>query len=968
MATTSSSGKLPERVSAATEPLGTSGAKVTSLSWVRSIGDVVGSIPVTMRGVFRKIVEETYVHASGFVRAQNASTALKEMFDNGKTPVALNSLRAPTIQASSAFLASVADKSALQEINNIVASSQRKCHREMIKAKQDEATFFLTQYLSREAFGTTWTVGANDVITHLSQAFPGGTSAELASECRAFTSQSELYRTAIMELASTSFLHSLQSKDKRRKTKTKEDVEMADAATNINSRTIASMVDNVLSRRKQSIKDKKAHAGVFHLYVVPSAMVQGTDPPSVNNRKRERSTESCQTHQESAKCQKTQGKTRREARHLQEAQAVTTRGKETHFTASGSVRCLAPRRQSLEGRFPFSTSAAVFQRLIDTPVFLLERIRGFHPGVHKQMDVCLPKEIEYFLALNIKYCFPITLDLTVPVAAFEGLCHRLRIRWKYRSEKPKPLPGGLTLQASGFVAAHGPSFLEQGISIGRKSLLSQLGDVEPADFRVIPPRLLEGLSCSPQQVRRFLSLNQYMAFITDKNLGIAVVKRDWYETQVLTHLATSSTYVIVPDFPVQDIEDEKDSLLSSVSFITGTLAKFMAEETDMDAPVFHAIPKIHKTPWSIRPIVPMHSYVTNRLAQFVQVMLHPLEACFPWVCTSSKSFVWKLLRYGRRHDHAGRQLLSGDVRSMYTNVPRKELCDVIRKVLKRKSKYPDHLQDFLVRSVAFLNNTVFFRFKDQVYHQLEGIAMGLPCGPSLANLYLAYFEEEQNVGDIPFYQRYIDDCFAVDFSADNVLKVLAPGLVLDWVTSQELPFLDVFVHFHGQSLCVSPHTKRLNHYQFLPWSSAHPRHVKKGTIKAELLRAAHSSAKESYFLDRREAFRKILSIRGYPERVVSDWFTQVEWKFPGSGPPYKKEVAPLDALFVPTRYNPAWTSVTFQGIYDEMYAYWRKTVPVSETLPFPTKVMKSLSRTKSMWDFVRKVNKEVLSSDREASL
>ncbi len=60
--------------------------------------------------------------------------------------------------------------------------------------------------------------------------------------------------------------------------------------------------------------------------------------------------------------------------------------------------------------------------------------------------------------------------------------------------------------------------------------------------------------------------------------------------------------------------------------------------------------------------------------------------------------------------------------------------------------------------------------------------------------------------------------------------------------------------------------------------------------------------------------------------------------------------------------------VTFQGIYDEMYAYWRKTVPASEALPFPTKVMKSLSRTKSMWDFVRKVNKEVLSSDREASL
>jgi hypothetical protein len=116
---------------------------------------------------------------------------------------------------------------------------------------------------------------------------------------------------------------------------------------------------------------------------------------------------------------------------------------------------------------------------------------------------------------------------------------------------------------------------------------------------------------------------------------------------------------------------------------------------------------------------------------------------------------------------------------MYINVPRKKLCDVIRKVLKRKSKYLDHLQNFLVRSVAFLNNTIFFRFKDQVYYQLEGIAMGLPCDPSLANLYLAHFEEEQDVGAIPFYQRYIDDCFAIDFFADNVLKMLAPDLVLN---------------------------------------------------------------------------------------------------------------------------------------------------------------------------------------------
>ena len=63
-----------------------------------------------------------------------------------------------------------------------------------------------------------------------------------------------------------------------------------------------------------------------------------------------------------------------------------------------------------------------------------------------------------------------------------------------------------------------------------------------------------------------------------------------------------------------------------------------------------------------------------------------------------------------------------------------------------------------------LENCVF-SFQDKFYKQLHGAAMGSPCSPVVANIYMEYFEELALGPEVPVpiteWKRYVDDVFSI---------------------------------------------------------------------------------------------------------------------------------------------------------------------------------------------------------------
>ena len=97
-----------------------------------------------------------------------------------------------------------------------------------------------------------------------------------------------------------------------------------------------------------------------------------------------------------------------------------------------------------------------------------------------------------------------------------------------------------------------------------------------------------------------------------------------------------------------------------------------------------------------------------------------------------------------------------------------------------------------------------FLFGGKLYHQKDGVAMGSPLGPLFANIFLS-FHERTWLADCPhtfkpmFYRRYVDDCFLIFQSKEQVIPFL------DYLNSKHpnIQFtleLEDNVHYHSLTL------------------------------------------------------------------------------------------------------------------------------------------------------------------------
>ena len=69
----------------------------------------------------------------------------------------------------------------------------------------------------------------------------------------------------------------------------------------------------------------------------------------------------------------------------------------------------------------------------------------------------------------------------------------------------------------------------------------------------------------------------------------------------------------------------------------------------------------------------------------------------------------------------------------------------------------------------------YFIFNDVLYKQKDGVAMGSPLGPTMANVFLSFYEVkwlEQSPKEFKpaFYRKYVDDIFVLFESAEHLSK------------------------------------------------------------------------------------------------------------------------------------------------------------------------------------------------------
>ncbi|KAJ9087725.1 hypothetical protein DSO57_1030390 [Entomophthora muscae] len=152
--------------------------------------------------------------------------------------------------------------------------------------------------------------------------------------------------------------------------------------------------------------------------------------------------------------------------------------------------------------------------------------------------------------------------------------------------------------------------------------------------------------------------------------------------------------------------------------------------------------------------------------------------------------------------------------------------------------FPANQLTILEEFMNFVMCSNYFTFHGQVFTQRQGVAMGTPCAPSFANIYLQALERRL------------------------LLEVLANNPEAKPLSGQ---------------LQVRVHQKVLDCYLYLPYNLCHSCDVIKPWIKTEIIQYIRNSSCKLDFLDIRAKFAARLRARSYPPCFVKFAIHQEEY-------------------------------------------------------------------------------------------
>jgi len=594
----------------------------------------------------------------------------------------------------------------------------------------------------------------------------------------------------------------------------------------------------------------------------------------------------------------------------------------------------------------------------------VDSLRAAAPGIFKFDGVEIPEDIEYTLAVNHKYILhsrPQEHDVT---QARDAFIRNVRVRWQFRYSQNKEFEPKFHVPNPTWQPQPASPAIELGIQEAVEEIDRQIGQAL-SRAALSAPR--HG-NMNWTRVQRFLKDNMLLVKLTDKNLGLAVFTKEWYISEVTKMLTEGDTYYTVPQLDVDKLHRKLIEKLDKWK-LPPNMDKFVREKTRKQIPVFHGLPKVHKTPWSLRPIVPSHSWVTSCLSQVVDHLCRPILQKLPWVVDSSKQVINNLEAISTDSDDVW--ICTGDVVAFYTNIDSEDCARVVAAAFQHYFPKSRIHGQTLAQMIKFIMDHNYFSFQDQIWKQQGGLAMGTSCAPVLANIYAASFERHKIIGSpgALLYNRFIDDILCIFKGNLERLtafqkKVKLGSLVVKWDCSKlKNEFLDIEIlriqnRLQPSHLATRLFRKPMNRFLYIPWSSAHPLHVKKAFVKAELIRFTIVSSQVEYFADARRQFYGNLRRRGYPPQMLDAWFTQVYYSQRQIFLAPRKDAEDQAPLMLTGQYNPVWEYINVDQILRKALPAWSLERELPDSLT--TSLIRSLKRTTSLGDLLSVWNKTTL--------
>ena len=364
----------------------------------------------------------------------------------------------------------------------------------------------------------------------------------------------------------------------------------------------------------------------------------------------------------------------------------------------------------------------------------------------------------------------------------------------------------------------------------------------------------------------------------DKSNGIVVLSRDRYVAKMEKLLADENTFQRLPADPTKSREESLNRYLLKLknqnAITKATYDHIRARGSQYG--VLYGLPKVHKQGCPLRPIIASCNTFNYKLAAHLVDIIRPISTN-----THTVKDTFSFVDFISSYKHNNGVTCSFDVSSLFTNIPLQETINICADKLYSSSTPPSIPRDNFVKLLEFATKKSHFIFNGKFYDQVDGVAMGSPLAPVLANVFMAEFErkwiDQCSISSAPLlWLRYVDDTFAV--FRDNAaiqsfytyINNCHPSISFTIEIEQDnrLPFLDCCVHKTSSSFQTSLFRKKTFTGLYTLWDSFTPRKYKINLIRSLTYRTLKICSTNKFLHSCLEDLKSILLKNGYPLGVI----------------------------------------------------------------------------------------------------
>ena len=226
-------------------------------------------------------------------------------------------------------------------------------------------------------------------------------------------------------------------------------------------------------------------------------------------------------------------------------------------------------------------------------------------------------------------------------------------------------------------------------------------------------------------------------------------------------------------------------------------------------------------------------------------------------------------------------MTSFDITSLFTNIPLKECTDIIlNSLFSDSTSFHNYTRDLFKPLLQLATQNSFFLFNSVTYEQVDGVAMGSPLGPTLANIFMCHLENIF-IQNCPsefrpvFYKRYVDDTFVLFKHPNhatqflNYINHMHPNISFtsEHENNSKISFLDILITKTSTGFSTSIYRKPTFSGLSTNFFSSVPLNFKLNAIKTLIHRAFHLCSNWSHIHNEFSFLQQYFSNNSFPNHL-----------------------------------------------------------------------------------------------------